>query len=74
MVELDIQLVVKSLTVLIKRVGIFISSRLNITQYNTSSYEALFHDYNIYPMGILFVQNNCKMIEKDAGISKVVYS
>lgn len=72
MVELDIQLVVKSLTVLIKRVGIFISSRLNITQY--SSYEALFHNYNIYPMGILFVQNNCKMTEKDAGISKVVYS
>lgn len=72
MVELDIQLVVKSLTVLIKRVGIFISSRLNNTQY--SSYEALFYNYNIYPMGILFVQNNCKMIEKDAGISKVVYS
>lgn len=72
MVELDIQLVVKSLTVLIKRVGIFISSRLNNTHY--SSYEAMFHNYNIYPMGILFVQNNCKMIEKDAGISKVVYS
>lgn len=72
MVELDIKLVVKSLTVLIKRVGIFISSRLNFTQYN--SYEALFHNYNIYPMGILFVQSNCKMIEKDAGISKVVYS
>lgn len=72
MVEFDIQLVVKSLTVLIKRVGIFISSRLNNTQY--SSYEALFHNHNIYPMGILFVQNNCKMIEKDAGISKVVYS
>lgn len=72
MVELDIQLVVKSVTVLIKRVGIFISSRLSNTQY--SSYEALFHNLNIYPMGILFVQNNCKMIEKDAGISKVVYS
>lgn len=72
MVELDIQLVVKSLTVLIKRVGIFISSRLNNTQY--SCYEAMFHNYNIYPMGILFVQNNCKMTEKDAGISKVCYS